>query len=43
MGKLRNQKPLIIELLSLREMVYFVQRFLAQQKIMNAYVESIKD
>jgi len=42
-GEVKNQKQLIIELLSLKKTAFFVLRFLALLKIMNAFVENIKE
>ena len=41
--KLKNPKQLIIEHLNLKKMVYFVREYLAQLKIMNVFVENIKE
>ena len=43
MAILKNQRLLIIELLSLRETAYFAQEYLDQSKIMNVFVENIKE
>ena len=42
-GEIKNPKPSTIELLNLKEADYFVQEFLDQSKIMNAYVENIRE
>ena len=42
-GELKNLKQLIIEHLDQKKMVYFVQEFLVQLKIMNVYVENINE
>ncbi len=42
-GEIKSQKLLITELSNLRGMAYSVQEFLDQLKIMNAYVENIKE
>ena len=43
MEKSKNQKLLITELLDQKKMVYFVQEFLAQLKIMNVCVENTNE
>ena len=43
MVKSKNQKQLITELLDQKKMDYFVQEFLVQSKIMNVYVENIRE
>ena len=41
--KLKNQRLLIIEPLSLKKTAYFVQEFLVLSKITNVYVENTKE
>jgi hypothetical protein len=41
--KLKSLKQSIIEPSSPKEMAFFAQGFLAQSKILNVYVESIKE
>ena len=41
--KLKNLKQLTIELSDLKKMVYFVQEYLVQLKIMNVCVENISE
>ena len=43
MGKLRNLRQLTIELLDLKKMVYFVQEYLVQLKIMSVCVENTNE
>ena len=43
MEKLKNQKPLTIELLDQKKMVFFVQEFLDQLKIMSVCVENTNE
>ena len=43
MEKLKNLKQSITEHLDQKKMVYFVLEFLDQLKIMNVYVENIKE
>ena len=42
-GEIKNLKQLITEHLDQKKMVYFVQEFLDQSKIMNVYVGNIKE
>ena len=41
--KLKNQRLLITELLDPKRTVYFVHEYLDQLKIMNVYVENIRE
>ena len=43
MEKLKNLKQLITGLLDQKKMDYFVREYLVQSKIMNVYVENIKE
>jgi len=43
MVKLRSQKRLITEHLNLKEMVYFVQKYLDLLKTMNVFAVNISD
>ena len=42
-GEIKKPEQLTTELLDLKKMVYFVQEFLAQSKIMNVCVENTKE
>ena len=41
-GEVKKPEQLTIELLNQKKMVFFVQKYLAQLKIMNVYVENIR-
>ena len=43
MEKLKNQRLLIIEHSDLKKMAYFAREYLDLSKIMNVYVENIKE
>ena len=42
-GEVKNQRQLIIELLNLKEMVCFVQKYLGLLRTMSAFVVNIKE